>query len=275
LTWSNVCKRNQMSSQLHKYSSLSMVIGVATATVFYYLLIADQISLGRCGTLGVQGLDPSNFTTLLVSKTSFSSAANSLPLWIWPTLVLIGVLTGAVTLLESLSTLGESRYGVAQSDWAKYIKVNAAMNFFAAPLGFSCNSFSAARTAALTEARGNSNKAALWHGVGLLVILISLTSHIGKLPQLALTVAILLVAVQMIDDGMATEIWGKGFIEAAISRDVQTTWAFLAMFVFSIMAGLVFKALGIAFSAGAVLTLIVGILAFYVLVRLNRVSEEL
>jgi hypothetical protein len=54
---------------------------------------------------------------------------------------------------------------------------------------------------------------------------------------------------------------------------VQTTWAFLAMFVFSIMAGLVFKALGIAFSAGAVLTLIVGICAAYLAARLNRKGE--
>jgi hypothetical protein len=270
MTWTYICKRQRTTSKLNKFTSLSMVIGVATATIAYYLLIADQTSRGQCGTLGVQGLDLSNFTTLLVSKSSFNSAVNTLPIWIWPTLCFIGVLTGIVTLLESLSTLDESRYGITQSEWAKYIRFNAAMNFLAAPLGFSCNSFSASRTAALLEAQGQSNKAAVWHGIALLAILISLTSVIGKIPQLAITVAILLVAIQMIDDGMATEVWGNGFIKSATEKDVQSTWGFLATLCISIVAGIIFRATGIAFSAGAVLALVVGTCGFYLAGRLNR-----
>jgi MFS superfamily sulfate permease-like transporter len=263
ILWIYTCKQRYASGKLNKFTSLSMVIGVATATIAYYLFIADQTSRGQCGTLGMQGLELSNFTTLVVSKFSFNSAVSNLPLWMWPTLCFIGVLTGIVTLLESLSTLGESRYGITQSEWAKYIKINAAMNFFAAPLGFTCSSFSASRTAALLEAQGKSNKATLWHGVALLAILTSLTSVIGKIPQLAITVAILLVAIQMIDDAMATEVWGKGFTKSATSNDVQSTWGFLGTLCFSIAAGLIFRTTGIAFSAGAVLALVVGTCAIY------------
>jgi hypothetical protein len=264
MAWTQICKKAGTGSALGKASSLSMVIGVAIASLLYYFLIFDLASSGQCGTLGSFGLALSSFDTLRISKSSMLSGFTSLPIWIWPILFAIGVLTGVVTLLENLSTLGEARYGIVKSEWSRYIGLNAAVNCVAAPLGLSCSSFSASRTAAIIDAQGRTNAATVWHGIALAVILVGLTSYVGKIPQLAITVAILLVAVQMIDDEMANKVWGGGFKADTTAKQVQTSWGFLATLGLSIVTGLALKAAGVSFSAGAVVSLVVGsILVFF------------
>lgn len=269
LGWLYVCRLPKLPAWFDKLSSFSMMLGVAVASIAYYTAIADRVNRGQCGTLGITGLDTANFAKLPISAQGLGVAYEALPVWIWLSFVVIGLLVGTVTLIESLSTLAENRYGIERTEWPRYIKVNAAINFLAAPLGLSCSSFSAARTSALVDAQAVSNKAGVWHGITLLFFLLSLNSLIGKIPQLAISVALILVAIQMIDEDMTQKAWGNGFAVNANATSVQTSWGFLGVLGTSIGAGFALKFMGIAFSAGAIISLVLCGFAVYLKSRLR------
>lgn len=170
------------------------------ATLGYYVLINESVHDGLCGTLGSVGLQFGQLKELIVGPSTFNLAANYLPWWVWLMLVVIGVLHGGVLLLESLTTLSDRKDPDGTAFWASQLKIRALVNLLCAPLGFASSSLSASRTNSLLEAHGKTRLAVLFHGVALLAILFFCSAWIAKLPNLAVAVALVLVATQMIDD---------------------------------------------------------------------------
>jgi hypothetical protein len=250
---------------LSKFGALSMLVGVAVATAGYYIWIAGTASKRLCATIGSAGFELGYFRQLVPTPSTFQEAWFNLPWFIWPILSLIGVFTGAVMLLESFTTLRDEKFGVESKDWAAYIKCSALVNVLCAPLGLSCSSISASRTTALLEVPGHGRSVVLWHAGGLLFILFALSAWVAKVPSLAVAVALLLVAVQMIDDGMRDDIWRDGLNSKAKTSQVRSTWVFLGILALSLTIGSALRAAGLPFSGGAIGALLLGGFALYIL----------
>lgn len=264
LAWSWLCSAvHSRATWLGKLGSMSMLVGVAVATGGYYFFMATGASNGQCATIGSAGFEWSYITQLAISPKALQDSWVHVPGWVWPLLVLMGLLAGAVMLLESFTTLSDKKFAIDNKDWSRYIKFSAGINLLCAPLGLSCSSLSASRTTALREANGQGSASAVWHGVALLFILFALSTWVSKMPIIAVAVALTLVAMQMIDKDMWDGIWSVGLTADAEAGNVKNTWWFLAVFVSSVFAGWLLSMGKLTFSGGAVIALIVCAVVFY------------
>ena len=269
LIWAHLCRREQVKTTwLAKLAPLSMVLGVAIATLGYYAFIAQSARDGLCGTLGSVGLQFGQFRELVVSPSTFVLAANTLPWWVWLALVVIGVLQGGVLLLESLTTLRDSKDPAGKTSWASQLKLRAAVNLLCAPLGLASSSLSASRTTALLQAQGHTRLAVLFHGLALLAILFFCSAWIAKLPNLAVAVALVLVATQMIDDETRNAVWRRGYEPTASPASVGVTWVFWSVLGLSVLAGSVLRYFDFGFGGGPLIALVLGAVAMAIFSRL-------
>ena len=268
MAWSRSCRRAGLSRPWQaKLAPLSMILGVGVATLGYYAFVVHSAREGLCGTLGSVGLQFGQLKTLTVGPSTFVSAATYLPWWVWLMLVAIGALQGGVVLLESLTTLSDRKDPAGTGSWASQLKVRALVNLLCAPLGFASSSLSASRTSALIEAHGKTRLAVVFHGVALMVILFFCSAWIAKLPNLAVAVALILVATQMIDDDTRNTVWRDGYQPAASMTSVSTTWLFWCVLGLSVAAGSVLRYFDFGFGGGPLVALIFGALAISFIAR--------
>ncbi len=259
LTWTHFCRREKANGTwLAKLAPLSMVLGVGVATFGYYTFIAPSTRDGLCGTLGSVGLQLSQLKELIVGPTTFLSAVDNLPWWVWLVLIVIGALQGCVLLLESLTTLRDSKDQTNRASWSSQLKVRAIVNLVCAQLGLANSSLSASRTTALLEAHGQTRIAVLFHGIALVVILIFCSAWIAKVPSLAVAVALILVANQMIDDETRNTVWRSGYEPTASSASVSVTWIFWCVLGLSVLTGSVLRYFDFGFGGGPLIALVTG-----------------
>lgn len=262
LAWARTCRRAKINRPWQaRLVPLSMMVGVGTATLGYYAFVVQSARDGLCGTLGTVGLQLGQLKVLVVGPSTFVSAATYLPWWVWLVLIVIGVLLGGVLLLESLTTLSERKDRAGTAFWASQLKLRALVNLLCAPLGFASSSLSASRTSALLEAHGKTGRAVLFHGVALLVILFFCSSWIAKLPNLAVAVALVLVATQMIDDETRNAVWRDGYALTASTASVGVTWLFWCVLGLSVLAGSVLRYFDLGFGGGPLIALVLGAMA--------------
>ena len=260
LAWAHWCKSHKDNSRpwLAKLAPLSMMVGVSMATLGYYAAIASSARGGLCGTLGSVGLQLAQLEQLVLSPATLQMAALNLPWWVWAVLAVAGALQGGVTLLESLTTLSD-RTGPdgGTISWASQIRLRALVNLVCAPLGLAGSSLSAARSTAMVEAHGQTRWAVFFHGATLLAILFFCSAWIAKLPNLAVAVALTLVAIQMIDDETRKTVWRGGYEPQATTVSLGVTWGFWWVLALSMLAGCVLRYFGFSFGGGPLLALVV------------------
>lgn len=262
LYWAHVCRRVQaIRTWKGKFAPLSMIVGVGIATLGYYAFIHQYARDGLCGTLGSVGLQFSQLSELLVTPSTLLLASSLLPFWVWLVLVAIGFLQGGVLLLESLTTLGDSNNADGRRSWSSQLKLRAVVNLICAPLGLASSSLSASRTRALIEAHGKTRFAVLFHGLALVLILFFCSFWIAKLPNIAVAVALMLVAVQMIDDETRNTVWRGGYHPAATQTSVGITWIFWSVIALSVAAGSTLRYFDFGFGGGPLIALLFGALA--------------
>jgi len=262
LAWAHSCRRATLHRPWQvKLAPLSMMVGVGIATLGYYALVARSARDGLCGTLGSVGLQLGQLKELVVGPSTFVSAATYLPWWVWLMLIVIGVLQGGVLLLESLTTLSDRKDPAGTGFWASQLKLRALVNLLCAPLGFASSSLSASRTSALLEAHGKTRLAVLFHGIALLAILFFCSAWIAKLPNLAVAVALVLVATQMIDEETRNAVWRDGYAPTASTASVGVTWVFWCVLGLSVLAGSVLRYFDMGFGGGPLIALVLGALA--------------
>ncbi len=261
LTWSAWCRfpgvRPAMFARL---GPLAIPVGVAFATAGYYLFIADSVQGGYCATLGANGLRLSLMEEVVIGPHTLSAAWHGLPGWVWLVLPAIGALLGSVMLLETITTLRDSKDGTDPRHWPAHIGALAFGNAIAALLGFSCASLSTSRTNALAESHASSPLAVLAHAAGLLAIGLFLTGLIARLPQLAIAVALMVVAIQIIDEETRSQVWARGFDRDAAPAALHTSWIFLGVVAGSALAGVGLMQLGWGFGGGPLLALVAAVL---------------
>lgn len=256
LTWGALCKYPALRhTVLSRLGPLAIPVGVAFATAGYYLFIADGVSGGYCATLGANGLRLSLMHEVVISPHTLLTAWQDLPGWIWLVLSAIGMLLGCVMLLESMTTLRDSKDGTDPAHWPIHIGASAFGNAIAALLGFSCASLSTSRTNALVESHATSRVAVVAHGVGVLCIGLFLTGVIARLPQLAIAVALMVVAIQIIDEETRRNVWAGGYVQDASPPALHTSWIFLGMVAGSALAGVGLMQMGWGFGGGPLLAL--------------------
>lgn len=256
LTWNALCKYPALKGTvLSRLAPLAIPVGVAMATGGYYLFIAGEVSGGYCGTLGSNGLRLSLLQEVVIGPHTLLTAWRDLPLWVWPILMLIGVLLGCVMLLESMTTLRDSKDRTHRDHWAAHIGGNAFGNAVGALFGFSCASLSTSRTNALIESHATSRLAVVVHGACVLAIGLFLAPVIARLPQLAIAVALMVVAIQIIDDETRQDVWARGYAPGTTVPALHTSWIFLGMVVGSALAGVGLMQMGWGFGGGPLLAL--------------------
>lgn len=258
LGWSRWCSRPDSRPRRRRLAPFSLIIGTALASAGYYALLAPFALEDLCATVGSAAHEGASLLQPGVSAANFEVAARSLPLWIWPVLVLIGALLGLVLLLESLTALRETREPTPPVVWAAHLKLRALVNVAAAPLGLACSSVSMVRTNALIESAGSTRLAVLFHGMALIAILLFLHDWIGALPQLAVAVALMLLAIQMIDEETRTGVWRRGYGPNASPERVRSAWAFWGVVALSLAAGSALHSHGWGFGGGPLMALFVG-----------------
>lgn len=262
LGWAHICHRAKLNRLWQaKLAPLSMLLGVSVATLGYYVFINESVRDGLCGTLGSVGLQFGQLKELIVGPSTFKLAANYLPWWVWLMLIAIGVLQGGVLLLESLTTLSDRKGPTGTAFWASQLKIRALVNLLCAPLGFASSSLSTSRTSALLEAHGKTRWAVLFHGVALLAILFFCSAWIAKLPNLAVAVALALVATQMIDDETRHAVWRDGYAPTASTVSMNVTWMFWCVLGLGVLAGSVLRYFDLGFGGGPLIALVVGAMA--------------
>ena len=262
MVWAHTCRSAQAKRPWQgKLAPMSMVLGVAIATLGYYVFIARSAHDGLCGTLGSVGLQFGQLKELVISPSTLVSAANYLPWWVWLVLIIIGALQGSVLLLESLTTLKDSKNPEGRQAWVSQLKLRAWVNLVCAPLGLASSSLSGSRTRVLLEAYGQTRLAVLFHGVALLAILFFCSPWIAKVPNLAVAVALTLVATQMIDDETRNTVWRDGYQPAASEASVGITWVFWCVLGLSVAAGSVLRYFDFGFGGGPLIALVLGAVA--------------
>lgn len=98
----------------------------------------------------------------------------------------------------------------------------------------------------------------LFHGLGLVAILLFLHDWINVLPQLAIAVALLLLAIQMIDEETRSDVWRVGYSPHAAPASVRSVWAFLGVVAFSLLVGALLHHQGWGFGGGPLMALCAG-----------------
>lgn len=269
LVWMYLCRRAKASRPwLAKLAPLSMVMGVGIATLGYYVLIASSARDGLCGTLGSVGLQWGQLKELVVGPSTFATAANYLSWWVWLVLIALGILQGGVLLLESLTALRDHKDPGGRQSWASQLKLRALVNMLCAPLGLASSSLSGSRTTVLLQAHGQTRLAVLFHGVALLAILFYFSPWIAKVPILAVAVALVLVATQMIDDETRETVWRSGYEPAASTVNIGVTWVFWCVLGVSVVAGSVLRYFDFGFGGGPLIALVLGALTMVIFARL-------
>lgn len=261
--WGYWCVHSPASNGAWRRSlgSFSMLIGAGVAVTGYYIWVVDAAVGGACGTLGTVGLQPSQLTQLVVSPNRFYLAGAGLPVWVWPMLIAVGLLLGGVLLLESLTTLRDSDDRTPINAWSSQIKLQALVNMLCAPLGLACTSLSLSRTNALLSAKGETRAAVFFHALALAAIFLFLDAWIAKVPQLAVAVALLLVAIQMIDGEMRNTVWRDGYASEARQVNINITWIFWAILSCGVVAGSALRYFGWGFGGGPLIALMLGSIA--------------
>ncbi|MFL9923704.1 SulP family inorganic anion transporter [Herbaspirillum lusitanum] len=261
LTWNSLCKYPGLRhTAMARLAPLAIPVSVALATAGYYLFIANQVSGGYCGTIGSSGLHFSLLQDIVISPYTLHVAWHHLPLWVWPALIGIGLLLGCVMLLESMTTLRDSKDGTDRVYWPAHVGGLAFTNAISALLGLSCSCLSTSRTNALIESHGRTRVAVLAHGLGVLCICLFLTGVISLLPQLAIAVALMIVAIQTIDEETRRDVWANGYSPGAPVPSLHTSWIFLGMVGGSTLAGVGLMQMGWGFGGGPLLVLAVAAL---------------
>lgn len=258
LQWSRWCSQPGSGPQRRRLAPFSLIIGTALASAGYYALLAPFAVQDLCATVGGAAPDGTPLLQTVMSAATLDVAARSLPIWIWPLLVLVGALLGLVLLLESLTALRETRQPTPLAVWSAHLKLRALVNVAAAPLGLACSSVSMVRTNALTESAGSTRLAVLFHGVALVAILLFLQDWIRVVPQIAVAVALMLLAIQMIDEETRTDIWRSGYGLNASPARVRSAWGFWGVVALSLAVGAVLHAHGWGFGGGPLMALFAG-----------------
>ena len=256
LTWNALCKYPGLRhTVLARLAPLAIPIAVGLATAGYYLFIANHVSAGYCGTIGSSGLHFSLLQDIVISPYTLHMAWHHLPLWVWPALISIGMLLGGVMLLESMTTLRDSKDGTDPAYWPAHVGSLAFINAISALLGLSCSSLSTSRTNALVESHGRTRGAVLAHGIAVLCICLFLTGLISLLPQLAIAAALMIVAIQTIDEETRRDVWANGYSPGAPVPSLHTSWIFLGMVGGGTLAGVGLMQIGWGFGGGPLLVL--------------------
>ena len=114
------------------------------------------------------------------------------------------------------------------------------------------------RTNALIESAGSTRLAVLFHGLALIAILLFLHDWISVVPQLAVAVALMLLAIQMIDEETRTHVSRRGYGPNASPERVRSAWAFWSVVALSLATGAALHSQGLGFGGGPLMALFVG-----------------
>lgn len=258
LCWSGWCRMAIADPWRRSLAPLSLLIGVAMACAGYHVMVAPAVVSGWCGTIGTPPPQGAVLPKLWLTAETLGIAQSSLPVWVWPVLVLLGALLGLVLLLESLSMLRESHHQTPPAQWGAHLKIRALANLLCALVGLACSSLAVVRTNALIESGGRTQLAVLLHGMAIAAILLFLNHWIGAVPDLAVAVALLLFAIQMIDEDTRSLIWRAGYRAGARPHEVRQSWVFFLVVCVSVCCGAALHYLGWGFGGGPLLALLAG-----------------
>jgi MFS superfamily sulfate permease-like transporter len=273
LVWSRVCRgpRSAVPAARSRWrgslAPFSLLVGIAVAWVGYWLFVAPAAATlttgltaatGLCGLVGGADIAAPLAAWPWMTPATLTKAHLWLPLWTWLALIALGGLLGLVLLLESLTMLRESRDQTPSARWGRQLKARALANLLAAPFGLACSSLAIARTNALIECGGRSRLAVLLHGVALAGIVLYMQDWIAELPQLAVAAALLLLAMQLIDDETRDQVWRAGYAPHAAPVDVRAAWVFWGVVVVSTALGSLLHYQGWGFGGGPLIAFFVG-----------------
>ena len=246
LTWSSMCDKR---AAWGRYKALALLIGAGTAWVGVAVLLPFASSMNGCGNIGGAGLHWEIFADRLPDPAHPMQAFGNLPLSIWLIIAGHGVIVGLIQLVESLTTLRDVEpFRTHPGLWRGYLGLSMASNAITGIFGFSPTSYSTSRSLALQQAGGESRISVLVHGLVLILLVTVGAPVVGRVPLLAVSVALAMVAVQMIDVTMSVNVWKSAYGGKATPCDVKAGWRFWVTVLVSLYASAAWGLL-----AGAVL----------------------
>ena len=224
LAWTRICDSRVAWA---RYKALALVIGAGTAWAGVAVLLPAASSMNGCGNIGGAGLHWEIFADRLPDPARPLQPFDNLPLSIWILIAGHGLIVGLIQLVESLTTLRDVEpFKTNHGLWRGYVGLSMVSNAITGLLGFSPSSYSTSRSVALQQAGGGSRISVLVHG-GILLVLVTVgTPLVGRVPLLAVSVALAMVAVQMIDTDMSGKVWKLAFQKSATPLSVQAGWRF-------------------------------------------------
>lgn len=264
LSWSAWCRTKGGAPRRRALAPLSLLLGVGVAYIGYDLMVAPAVADGWCAAIGAseipteQSLQTVVWPQLWLSSSTLVIAFKSLPLWVWLITLLLGALLGLVLLLESLSMLHESNHQTPPEQWGMHLKMRALANLLCAPAGLACSSLAIVRTNALIESAGRTQLAVVFHGLALVAILIFFNRWISAVPHLVVAVALLLLAIQMIDADTRALLWRAGRHAGTEPLEARQSRIFLLVVAVSLCCGAALCHFGWGFAGGPLLALLVG-----------------
>lgn len=238
-----------------RLGSLSLIVALGVAWIGYAVLIAPHAVNGMCPTFGAQNMDPSVLASFPLTSREFTEGWNTLGALVWASIVVIGITTGIVMLIESLTTLSDAGEGTAVALWPGYLTVSAATNIIAGPLGLCCSSLSTSRTNLMVSAHASNGLACVIHALALAAFAFLGARLLQGLPTLCVGISLILVALQMIDQGLMSTIWAPAYRADASAAVVRSMWIVLAVAAASVPLGMGSKLLGMGYGTGSMLAL--------------------
>jgi MFS superfamily sulfate permease-like transporter len=245
--WTRFCHANQTFA---KFKVLGLLLGLSAAWVGTVWLLPGATSANGCGTMGGAGLQWQMVWQRVPAPGDWRAAAAGLSLAHWCVVALVGVLLGLVQLIESLTTLTECLPdGADPHAPARYLRCTALVNLCCAPLGLACSSYSTSRSKTAKDAEAQSRWTAGVHGVALLGVSLVAADWIGRAPVLAIAVALTMVGVAMIDDGMEERVWRPAYAPGAHRSHVQAGWLFWLVVGVTLVIGMDYAIVGLLAAA--------------------------
>jgi MFS superfamily sulfate permease-like transporter len=226
-----VCEKSEISKP---FAALGLPVAViaAWATFAWLQSSFSTQGLSHCNTLGSSGLQWDAFVQHMPFGPYAGKTFNEVDLRVLALAVVFGLALGIVLLIESLTALEsmnigpDNAVGVVESDWARQMRISAAVNLASSVVGLACSSFSTSRSKLLTQAGGSSRVASFSHGLSLIAIAVIALPWMAKIPVIAIGVALALVAIQMIDAKMVNLIWQPGYRVDAAPESLWSVWWF-------------------------------------------------
>ena len=235
LTWSRTC---DMRPAWRRYKALALLVGAGAAWVGVSLWMPLASSANGCGNIGGAGLRWEVFAERLPDAAHPMQVFRNLPPAIWLVIAGHGIVVGLIQLVESLTTLRDVEPFKERHDlWRGYVGLSMASNAVAGIFGLSPSSYSTARSSALQQAGASSRLSVLAHGLILVFLLTIGAPLVGRVPLLAVSVALTMVAVQMIDADMSLKVWRPAYDVTTSPDRVQAGWRFWTTLIVCLGAG--------------------------------------